>query len=256
MPIHDWTRVRQATFHDFHSSWITHIKESLNGGVLPKAFYALAEQPADDVWPDVLALETASNGDEPLSPPSFSEADGEGGVAVAECAPNVSLTMTTEANLMTYKQKRLAIHHASGDRIVALLEIVSPGNKSHAGTVARFVRKAVDAMFQGYHLLVLDLLPPSPYDPQGIHGAIWHDLTGPGDDPYEAPSDKPLTLVSYEARPALTAFVEPTAVATALVDMPLFFDVGMYVNVPLESTYMEAWRGVPERWRRVIEAEP
>jgi hypothetical protein len=34
MPIHDWTRVDAGTFHDFHQAWITHLKETLNDGVL------------------------------------------------------------------------------------------------------------------------------------------------------------------------------------------------------------------------------
>jgi hypothetical protein len=37
--------------------------------------------------------------------------------------------------------------------------------------------------------------------------------------------------------------------------MPLFLEAGWYVRVPLEETYQQAWRGVPDRWRRVIEAD-
>jgi hypothetical protein len=65
--------------------------------------------------------------------------------------------------------------------------------------------------------------------------------------------DKPLTLVAYEAKDAPTAYLEPIAVSSVLPDMPLFLDAGWYVNVPIEQTYMQAWRGVPDRWRRVIE---
>jgi hypothetical protein len=46
------------------------------------------------------------------------------------------------------------------------------------------------------HLLFLDLHPPTPRDPAGIHGAIWEELTGQS---YAAPGDKPLTLVAYES---------------------------------------------------------
>lgn len=35
--------------------------------------------------------------------------------------------------------------------------------------------------------------------------------------------------------------------------MLLFLTPDHYINVPLENTYMAAWRGVPERWRKVIE---
>jgi hypothetical protein len=35
--------------------------------------------------------------------------------------------------------------------------------------------------------------------------------------------------------------------------MPLFLQTDRYVNVPLESTYQEAYSGVPAFWRGVIE---
>ncbi len=31
MPIHDWARVDAGTFHGFHTAWITHLSEALNG---------------------------------------------------------------------------------------------------------------------------------------------------------------------------------------------------------------------------------
>jgi hypothetical protein len=36
--------------------------------------------------------------------------------------------------------------------------------------------------------------------------------------------------------------------------MPLFLTEELYVNVPLEATYQAAYRGVPKRWRDVLEA--
>jgi hypothetical protein len=36
--------------------------------------------------------------------------------------------------------------------------------------------------------------------------------------------------------------------------MPLFLTAESYVDVPLEATYRAAYRGVPEKWRRVLEA--
>ena len=49
-----------------------------------------------------------------------------------------------------------------------------------------------------------------------------------------------------------TAYVEPTAVGEAMIDMPLFLDADSYVPVPLEATYQEAWSGVPARWKGVL----
>jgi len=41
-----------------------------------------------------------------------------------------------------------------------------------------------------------------------------------------------------------------------LIDMPLFLKPETYVRVPLEATYRDAYRGVPRRWREVLEAAP
>lgn len=252
MPVHDWSRVRPGTFHDFHGSWITHLKETLNGGLLPAGYYALAEQPAENAWPDVLALEAA---DREFDAGRWSVRDGGQAVAAAERPPQVSVTITAEAERVALKQRTLVIRHATGDRIVALLEIVSPGNKDRRQALARFVDKATAALRQGYHLLIVDLFPPGPHDRQGIHAAIWAEVDGIETADYRQPADKPLTLAAYEAILAPTAYVEPLAVGTPLPAMPLFLAPGWYINVPLEETYQQAWRGVPERWRRVIAAD-
>ena len=70
MPMHDWTRVAAGIYHDFHHEWISEIKRSLNRGVLPEGFYALAEQHAAGFGPDVLTLQDAD--------PSFGSSSGGG----------------------------------------------------------------------------------------------------------------------------------------------------------------------------------
>src|SRR5207245_3304489 len=67
MPVQDWTRVSDGTFHDFHYSWVLEIKRALKRGLLPKGYYVMAEQIGGDLGtPDVLTLQTAS--DEPEGP--------------------------------------------------------------------------------------------------------------------------------------------------------------------------------------------
>jgi hypothetical protein len=36
--------VGAGIFHDFHCAWVIHLKESLNEGLLPDGYYAMAEQ--------------------------------------------------------------------------------------------------------------------------------------------------------------------------------------------------------------------
>jgi hypothetical protein len=51
MPVHDWTRVRPGTFPDFHGSWMTHLKETLNDSLLPSGYDASPglPEPAHDL---------------------------------------------------------------------------------------------------------------------------------------------------------------------------------------------------------------
>jgi len=254
MPMHDWTRVSAGTYHDFHNSWITHLKEALNSGLLPPAYYALGKQRSGDIGPDVVTLrseepEFAANG------VSSYDEDCQGGlIAVAEAPPRVQIFQEAIEETTFYLRRRrtLVIRHASGDRIVAMVEIVSPANKHTHRTLRAFVDKVVAVLEEGIHALVIDPFPPTRRDPDGLHGAIWEQLTA-GD--YHPPEGLSLTMVSYRVTHPITAYVEPFRVGSALIEMPLFLTPEHYILVPLESTYMQAWAGVPHRWRRVIEHE-
>jgi len=245
MPVHDWTRVSAGVFHAFHVSWIGELQKALNSGILPEGYYALAEQVAGRTGPDVLTLETRGSGMTGTASPS------RGGTAVKQTPPRVRFTsVADETEIYALKRRTLVIRHSSGDQVVALLEILSPGNKSHRGALQRFLDKAVSALTSGIHLLIVDLHPPGPHAPQGIHGALWSEFESA---PYAMPCDRPLTLAAYSAGAIPRAYVEPIAVGSVLLEMPLFFEEDTYVNVPLEDTYREAYRGVADRWRAVVE---
>lgn len=110
---------------------------------------------------------------------------------------------------------------------MAILAIVSPGNKEKRAALEQFVDKAVGAINEELHLMVLDLFPPGPFDPRGIHGAIWGRMGGA----YEPSAGKALTLAAYSSGQVVTCYVEPTAVGTELIPMPLFLTPDRYVNV-------------------------
>jgi hypothetical protein len=238
MPIHDWTRVSAGTFHDFHNSWIVEIRNHLNGGLLPRDYYAMAEQFAGDFGPDVITLHTG-DGSSPSGP-----------TVLTDAMPKVRFTAEAEIDFYVQKQSSVVIRHTSDDDIVAFIEIVSPGNKANRRHFPAFLDKAATALSRHIHLLIVDLLPPSIRDPQGIHDAIWFELT---DQHYQPPADKPLTLAAYSAGVTTRAYIEPVAVGDSLIPMPLFLEARSYVEVPLEATYQAGYRGVPERWRKVLE---
>jgi hypothetical protein len=252
MPVHDWTRVAAGIFHDFHHDWIFTIKHALNQGVLPADYYALAEQVSGGLHPEVLTLERDRPEDSASipSPNGPSEGSSKGGIALAAAPPRVRFTASADVEIYARKRNRIAVRHVSDDEVVAIVEIVSPGNKGSRHALRAFVEKSVEFLDAGVHLLILDLFPPGPRDPQGIHKAIWSEIV---DDDFHLPPDKPLTMVSYSAGEVKRAYIEPVAAKDELPAMPLFLEAELYVPVPLESTYIDAFAAVPKRWREVLE---
>ncbi|MGL6074768.1 MAG: DUF4058 family protein [Fimbriiglobus sp.] len=247
MPMHDWTRVPDGVYHHFHQAWIHTLAQKLNDGLLPNDLYALTEQVSGRFSPDVLTLQPDPM-DETENPNTHS-----GGAATAlQTRPKTRFH--SEAERYRRKKSVVAVRHVSDDRIVAMIEIVSPGNKAGNHAIETFVRKSCDFLEAGVHLLILDPFPPGPRDPEGIHARIWNELRT---ESFTLPEDQRLTLVAYEADVTITrAYIEPIAVGDSLPDMPLFIRPEGYVLVPLEDTYGAAYAAQPQRWRRVIEQPP
>lgn len=253
MPLHDWTRIPTHAYHDFHGRWIYAIRHALNQGILPPGYYARADQVSRTMGPDILTLQTRT--------PPFMPVDGEGiregnRVAVTESPPRVRLAGSGSPRPPRFRQRRVAVRHSSNDRLIAIIELVSPGNKSSEYPIRQFVNKIVRAVDQGIHVLVIDPFPPGRRDPNGIHGLIWPELGG---EPHIQPTDTPLTLASYEAPDAAGGeprfYVEPLAANTQLPDMPLFLEPGYYVPVPLERAYLDAFADVLPQDRALLEPQ-
>jgi len=246
MPIHAWSKTDAGLFHHFHQRWIGNLCDGLNAGVLPRDYFALAEQVTSGPIPDVLTLHQASDRLQ-------TSARGEPtiGAALAEAAPRTTYLRRAEPDVYTLKADRVAIRHRLGG-VVAVIEIVSPGNKSSKAALRSFVDKAVAFLRQGVHLLVIDLFPPTARDPQGLHKAIWDEIL---EEPFALPPGRPLTLASYSAGDVKVACVEPVAVGDPLPDMPLFIEPERYVTAPLEATYDLTWNACPAPFREAVIAD-
>ncbi len=241
MPIHDWSRIRAGTFHYFHQRWIQAIGDALNNGGLPAGYFAMSEQRADGREPDVLTLK----GDTPETE--------QGGVAVDEAPPRTRvMSVATDAGRYARRADRITVNLDEGE-VVAVIEIVSAGNKESTNALRQFTRKAVRLIRGGIHLLVIDLHPPSRRDPRGIHPVIWERFNG---EDYALPPGQPFTLASYRAGSLPAAYVENVGVGQAMPEMPLFLTEDRYVPCPLEATYQETWRVFPQHLRTRIENPP
>lgn len=238
MPIHDWTRVPAGLFHHFHQDWTIELARALNRGRLPKGVAALVEQRLGPREADVLAIESRAGR------PSADE----GGVATVP-PPVARIVRRTECGIFSDRANRIVLRHHLG-RIIAVIEVVSPGNKDCRASLREFVDKTVDYLRAGIHVLVVDLFPPTPRDPLGIHQAIWDEFV---DEPFAFPADKDRLIVSYQAGAERVAYIEPLAVGDALPEIALFLSSEFHVPTPLESTYGAAWDASPVELRTAVE---
>ncbi len=247
MPMHDWTKVEAGIFHAFHHEWISEVSRALNR-ILPEDYYALPEQVAAGFGPDVLTLQGGSQD----GADSFSESHSGGTATALRTRPKTRFVAETDVEFYRRKKSSIVVRHASGDRIVAMFEIVSPGNKSNRSAFRAFVEKACELLEHRIHLLIVDPFPPGPRDPNGVHAAIWDEVQAA---PFELPGNQPLSMVAYECDMTTRAYVETVAVGEPLPDMPLFLEPDGCVMVPLEATYLTAFGVMPKRWQNVLKAE-
>jgi hypothetical protein len=240
MPIHDWKSAPAGFFHHFHQRWTGELCDVLNEGVLPDGYFALIEQKAVGVEPDVLTFGTHAKPGPPI--------DSEGGVAVATAPPKVKHhSKPSEVDSYARRANRIGVRTTFGD-LVASIELVSPGNKSGQHAIDSFVEKAVEFLHRGVNLLIIDLFPPTPRDPAGLHKLIWDEIH---EEPFVLPADKPMAIASYEGAPDYACYVDTVGVGDTLPDAPLFFRPGRYVSVPLEAAYQRTWSKVPKAAKAV-----
>jgi hypothetical protein len=210
MPLHDWTRVPAGLFHDFYQSWSIRITEALNAGRLPTGTAALVEQRDEST---------------------------------------TQITRRSAKSLYASRANRIVIkQHLK--RTLAVIEIVSPGNKDSRAALRDFVEKSIEFLKTGIHVLVVDLFPPTPRDPCGIHKVIWDEFE---EEPFTLPAGKDRILASYETGSERAAYIEPVGVGDKLAEMPLFLSNFLHVPVPLEPTYLATWEASPEDLRVAVE---
>jgi hypothetical protein len=236
MPIHDWTRVDAGLFHDFHQGWTVALCDALNKGRLPPDFFALLEQPSKNSLPDLLNLKLSSSGVE----------------VTEESETNIYARLANRIVVQYKQQDVMALITGKPGKVVAVIEIISPGNKATRAGFRTLVENSAELIHQGIHLLIVDLFPPCSPNPQGIAQAIFDESAEEG---FHLPADKPFTMVSYEvgSHKEVRLYLEPVAVGDVLPDMPLFLRPESCVSVPLEATYLSAWAGFPAPLKNLLE---
>jgi hypothetical protein len=236
MPIHDWSKMLDGDFHDFHQSWIIELRNALNRGLLPDGFMAMSDQVTGGPIPHVVSLRTKSRSD-------------SGGLAVKPAPPSAQMIAKFERQTYAERADRIVIRHGRGE-VIAIIEIVSPGSKHNNAAIRKFIHKSLEFMDQGIHMLIVDLHPPTKRDPNGLQQAIAEEQY---DMKFELPPGKNRTAGSYFNGELPAVYLESFGIGDVLPSLPIFLTEEDYIPAPLEETYMRAWQDFPKDLRAEME---
>lgn len=227
-PRHAW--------ESFHAAWLGYICESLND-LLPKNYFAQEQVHAGRrIEIDVGTYELLDGG-------SISSDAGTGGLAVAE--PKAKLwtppAATASIPAVFADDFEIQIIEASdaGLKIVAAVELVSPGNKDRDEARTPFAAKVASYLAGGVSVVIVDICTSRLAN---LHHAILPLLSA--DEPRFA-RDVALYTVAY--RPVqrgdagqIDIWTEPLGLGRPLPTMPLWLNAEHCVPVELGATYRKA----------------
>lgn len=237
MPLHDWTRADGGLFHFFHNAWLIRLADALNGGLLPPGYFAMTDQRTGVYVPDVVTLTTSARPAETTGP----------NTAVVE--PRADRKVVSHGIRRARVRNRILVRTTR--RVVAAVEVVSPGNKDGPQSVGEFVGKVSEMVQAGVHTAVVDILPPGPHDLAGVHPLVWAELDD-GDPGPPPPPGQPITVVGYRAGIPPIAYLSYGAVGLPLPEIPLYLEGDAYVNLPLEETYTVGYTRLPPELKAVL----
>ncbi len=248
MPLHDWTRVSPNRFHDMHMNWMGVVRTRLNTGLLPEGYYALAEQKAGPFVPDVLTLDDQGDDSATGWP-----ADGGGAATAIEVRAEVTLS---GARRRPYPPpRRVVVRHVEGQRLVAVIELVSPGNKAKRKATRDFVEKSAALLENGVHVTIIDVFPNPLRLPQGFGGAVWRSVERVAAK-YSPQFSRTHSSFAAKRGGGCLAHFQSSELGAPLPALPLYLTPTVYVPLPLEEAYQDSWAGYPKPLRRILEAPP
>jgi hypothetical protein len=224
----------RRAWESFHSQWANSIAAQLNERLARRFFAEVQVHLGSQVEADVAEFEQL-NGDE-----EDAGNGGAGGVAVEVWAPPVA-TLTLPA--VFPDDFEIHVRNARDDaRLVAVIELVSPGNKDRPETRLAFAAKCAAYLQRGVGVIILDIVTSRHFN---LHNELLPLL---GLDSTYAMSDEAiLNAVAYRPirrieRNQIDAWPVVLSIGATLPTLPLALKRFQPVPLHLEAAYEEAVR--------------
>jgi hypothetical protein len=221
----------ERRWESFHSSWATRIADTLTERWLPPNYIAEEHAhfgPSTEI--DVATLQRDGT--------SAAEAGTATAVSVRTWAPPAADGALPAVFPDTFEVRVLSTE--AGPRLVAAIELVSPGNKDTPAERRAFATKCASYLSQGVSVIIVDIVTSRRAD---LHGELLRLMEA--GDVLPLPSEAALYAVAYGPvrrgeRDEIDVWRSPLAVGRPLPTLPLWLRADLAVPVELEATYAEA----------------
>jgi hypothetical protein len=223
----------ERRWESFHSSWATRIADALTERWLPPNY--IAEEHAH-LGPSVEIDVAAFEGEE-----TTSSADVNGGMAIVGqkvWTPPAADGYLAAVFTDTFEVRVLS--RDTGPKLVAAIELISPGNKDRASERKAFAIKCASYLCQGISVILVDIVTNRRAN---LHNEIL-ELMG-GADALRLPPELSQYAVAYrpqrrDKEDVFGVWRSPLALGKALPTLPLGLGAESVIAVNFEETYAEA----------------
>jgi hypothetical protein len=216
---------RRRHWENLHSGWANALRDQLNAGLLPPRYFAEVQiSVGNRVEVDVPTFEEPHDG----------SALANGGIAVwAPPRPPHTATMQfTSTDLYEIQ----VFDDEEGPRLVAAVELVSPGNKDRASNRRQFAIKCGSYLHQGVSVILVDVVTSRSGN---LHSELLQLLEVADDASGLGASD--LYATAFRTVPTATAqlhyWTERLSVGAVLPTMPLWIAPELCVPLDLDKAY-------------------
>jgi hypothetical protein len=221
----------EVPWESFQTMWSASIVATLNALLPQGEFQAYAQVH--------LGTEVEADVAEYATDPSASAGNGEGGgVAVQSYAPSVTVLCMPAVFPDEFE---VQVRETRGSRrLVAVVELVSPGNKKEVGDRRAFAAKCLAYLQRGIGLIVIY---PVTERRANLHDELVR-LMGQV-EPFLFPPGTPIYAVAYrpvrrDGTNGIDLWPHPLAVEQPLPVVPLYLKGAFPVPLDLEATYARA----------------
>jgi hypothetical protein len=227
--------IAERRWESFHSNWATKIADALTERWLPPNY--IAEEHAyigPSVEIDVGTFERDS-----------STGEESGGGTVVKAGPKVWTPPAPDAVVPSVFPDTFEVRVLStdtGPKLVAAIELISPGNKDRATESRAFAVKCASYLYQGISLIIVDIVTSRRAN---LHNEILRVMEAA--EVLQLEPEVALYAVAYRplhraGKDEIDTWRSPLALHQPLPTLPLSLRADLVIPVDFEATYAEACR--------------